>query len=62
MNKGYGWLKENTEIERAFVEIEKERDSWNKFYKAKYFAKHLNDHSKLKRYTHLFEQEQERIK
>lgn len=53
LNEGYDWLKENTKIESAFIEIEKERDSWNKFYNAKYFAKHLNEQSKFKLYTHL---------
>jgi len=61
ITNGLKWLKKNTDLETAFIEIEKKNNSFNKFYKAKYFAEHLNDNAKLNEYNLLLEQEQKRI-
>ncbi|WP_019412927.1 hypothetical protein [Paenisporosarcina sp. TG20] len=58
---GLEWLKENTDLQTAFNEVEREHNSLNKFYKARYFAKHLNDKEKHNKYKYLLEQEQKRI-
>jgi hypothetical protein len=58
---GLEWLRKNTDLETAFSEIEKEHDSFNKFYKARYFAEHLNDNAKFMEYNRLLDQEQKRI-
>lgn len=54
---GIPWLDQYTNLEYVFSEIEKENDSYNKFYKAKYFAKHLNKKDKFIKYSSLFEVE-----
>ncbi|OXS76330.1 hypothetical protein B1B04_04970 [Lysinibacillus sp. KCTC 33748] len=54
-------VKKKTDLKTAFLEIEKENNSFKKFYKAKYFAEHLNDNAKLNEYNLLLEQEQKRI-
>lgn len=61
LNSGLDWFCKYTDLETAFNEIEKEHDSYNKFYKAKYFAKHLKDYAKFNEYSQLFEQEQKGI-
>ncbi len=61
LNDGLKWLRNNTDLETAFSAIENEEDSFNKFYKARYFAKHLNDLGKFMKYNHLLKQEQKRI-
>ncbi len=48
-------------MEAAYVEIEKEENSFNKFYKAMYFANHLNDNVTLAIYSKLLEQEQKKF-
>ena len=58
---GLGWLIKNTDLKTAFYEIEKESNSFNKFYNARYFAEHLNDNAKFNEYNLLLEQEQKRI-
>ncbi|WP_342041933.1 hypothetical protein [Bacillus sp. OTU2372] len=61
MIDGLNWYKTNTNLEIAFSNIEKQHNGYHKYYKAKYFAQHLRDHSKLQMYNHLFEQEKKRI-
>lgn len=61
LNDGLKWFKEYQDINTAFTEIENGHDSYNKFFKASYFAEHLNDKDKLLRYTQLMEQERKRI-
>ncbi|MEE6452635.1 DUF4304 domain-containing protein [Gottfriedia acidiceleris] len=61
LKNGLEWLRELTNVNTAFTEIEKGHDSYNKFYKARYFAEHLNEKEKLQMYTQLMEQERKRI-
>jgi hypothetical protein len=61
LNDGLTWLRKYTDVRTAFSEIEKEHDSYLKFYKIRYFAEHLNDNEKLEEYNKLFEQEKKRI-
>lgn len=61
LNDGLKWFKEYQDINTAFTEIENGHDSYNKFFKASYFAEHLNEKDKLLRYTQLMEQERKRI-
>lgn len=57
LDDGLPWIKKFTNLDVAFEEIEKEVDSYNKFYKAKFFAKHLNKMNQYEEYFHLFEKE-----
>ncbi|NHM33577.1 hypothetical protein [Neobacillus terrae] len=41
LSDGLVWFLKNTDLKTAFKEIESEHDSFNKFYKARYFAEHL---------------------
>lgn len=61
LSVGLVWLIKYTDLVTAFKEIESEHDSFNKFYKARYFAEHLNDNLKFKEYCHLLEKERKRI-
>jgi hypothetical protein len=61
LTDGIDWFRKHTEIEHAFLEIEKEHDCLEKYYKAKFFAKHLNRDSKFEEYDQLFRQEQKRL-
>ncbi|WP_341201449.1 DUF4304 domain-containing protein [Planomicrobium okeanokoites] len=61
LTDGINWFRKNTDIEQAFMEIEKEHDCLEKYYKAKFFAAHLNLESKFKEYDQLFRQEQKRV-
>ncbi|KQL50497.1 hypothetical protein AN964_22840 [Heyndrickxia shackletonii] len=61
LSDGLEWLLKNTDLETAFKEIESEHDSFNKFYKARCFAEHLNDNFKFEEYSELLEKEQKRI-
>jgi hypothetical protein len=61
LSDGLEWLRKYTDVEIAFNEIEKEHDSYIKFYKARYFAEHLNNKEKLEKYNDLFEQEKIRL-
>ncbi|MGE8206485.1 DUF4304 domain-containing protein [Heyndrickxia sp. NPDC080065] len=54
---GLPWLKKYSNIESAFEKIEGEMNSYHKFYKAKFFAKHLNQWDKYEKYNHLFKVE-----
>lgn len=58
---GLDWFRKYTDLETAFNKIENEHNSFNKLYKAKHFAKHLNDNAKFNEYSQLLEQEQKRI-
>lgn len=61
INAGLPWLEKFTNLDIAFEEIEKENDSFNKFYKAKYFAERLNNVNKFNEYANLFKKESKRI-
>ncbi|MGN7942095.1 DUF4304 domain-containing protein [Virgibacillus sp. 6R] len=61
LHNGLKWLIRNSNVETAYAEIEKEEDSYNKFYNAMYFAKHLNDNERLDMYSKLLEQEQKKF-
>lgn len=61
LTDGIDWFRKNTDVEHAFLEIEKEHDCLAKYYKAKFFAAHLNLDSKFKEYDQLFRQEQKRL-
>lgn len=61
LNDGLVWFLKNSDLKTAFKEIESEHDSFNKFYKARYFAEQLNEDLKFEKYSHLLEQEQKRI-
>lgn len=54
---GLPWLKKYSNIESAFEKIEGEMNSYHKFYKAKFFAKHLNQWEKYEKYDQLFKVE-----
>jgi hypothetical protein len=55
LNEGLPWLKNYTDLETAFEEIEQEEDSYYKFYKAKYFANRLNKIEQFEGYDYLAE-------
>ncbi|WP_181294636.1 DUF4304 domain-containing protein [Heyndrickxia sporothermodurans] len=57
VNTGLPWLKKYSNLERAFEKIEGELNSYHKFYKAKFFAKYLNQWDKYEKYNHLFKVE-----
>lgn len=61
LTDGIDWFRKNTDLEHAFLEIEKDHDCLAKYYKAKFFAAHLNLDSKFKEYDQLFRQEQKRL-
>jgi hypothetical protein len=61
LRDGLVWFLKNSDLKTAFNEIESEHDSFNKFYKSRYFAEHLNEDLKFEKYSHLLEQEQKRI-
>ena len=60
--EGIDWFMENTNIDQAFHNIEKESSSLEKYYKAKYFSRYLNLDSKLAKYEVLFKREQKKIR
>jgi len=51
---GLPWLKKYSNFESAFQKIEGEVNSYQKFYKAKFFAKYLNQWEKYEKYSLLF--------
>lgn len=57
LKTGLPWLKKYSNIESAFEKIEGEMNSYHKFYKAKFFAKYLNQWEKYERYNQLFKVE-----
>ena len=54
ISNGLPWLKKYSNIECTFKKIEGEMNSYHKFYKAKFFAKYLNQWDKYEKYNRLF--------
>ncbi|GIN40662.1 MULTISPECIES: DUF4304 domain-containing protein [Heyndrickxia] len=57
LKTGLPWLKKYSNIERAFEKIEREINSYHKFYNAQFFAKHLKLWDKYEEYHQLFKAE-----
>ncbi|MBH5320273.1 DUF4304 domain-containing protein [Paenibacillus sp. GSMTC-2017] len=56
LEHGLSWFEKFTDLREAFSKIEEENNSYNKFYKAKYFAQHINDLDKFKEYSMMLEE------
>ena len=61
LKQGVSWFKKFNDLRLALREIEKERDCYNKFYRAVYFAKQLRNKPKLNKYKRLFNEESDKL-
>lgn len=61
LEQGKTWFEKFTDLESVFKEIESERNGYNKFFKAKFFAKHLRNKDKTKLYEELYQKEKQRL-
>lgn len=60
-DEGVAWFERYTDLSMTFAHIEAERDCYDKFYKAEYFARQLGLEDKYKMYTEKRVQERARI-
>jgi hypothetical protein len=60
-DEGTQWFKRYNDLPHAFADIESERNCYVKYYRAKYFAKHLGIDEKYRMYAELADKEQARI-
>ncbi len=61
VDEGKSWFEKHTDLEATLGEIEGESDCYNKYYRAKYFAKQLGFNEKYKIYAELTDKEKVRI-
>ena len=61
VDEGKPWFEKYTDLEATFAEIERERDCYNKYYRAKYFAAQLGFDEKYMVYAQLTDEEKARI-
>jgi hypothetical protein len=59
--QAHPWFLRLTDLNTAFQAIEGEKDCLNKFYRAKWFAAHLQDDARLAYYTERIVSEARRI-
>ena len=59
--EGLPWFERMTDIPSAYADIESERDCFQKFSRAAYFAKHLNREEEYHNYRSKTEREAHRI-
>ena len=61
VEQGRPWFARLSDLHEAFRQLESERDSLHKFYRAKYFAEHLSLDSKAEEYSEKMAAEARRI-
>jgi hypothetical protein len=61
VSEGEQWFLRYTDLPATFAYMESERDCYVKYYKAKYFAKHLGLDERYRMYADLAEKEKARI-
>ena len=57
LDDGIQWFSQMSDLHQAFQKIEQERDCWNKYHRATYFAKRLGDRPKFEHYYSLWKKE-----
>jgi len=60
-DEGKRWFERYNDLQRTFADIESEPDCYVKYYRAKYFAKHLGLGEKYRMYADLEDKERARI-
>ena len=60
-DEGKQWFQRYNDLLLAFADIESEHNCYVKYYRAKYFAKHLGIDEKYRMYAELADKEQARI-
>jgi hypothetical protein len=61
VGEGEQWFPRHTDLPATFASIERERDCYVKYYRAKYFARHLGLDEQYRLYADLAEKEGARI-
>jgi len=61
VDEGMPWFKRSTDLDQTFADIEAERDCYDKYYRASFFAKELGFEDKYRNYAGLRDREKARI-
>jgi hypothetical protein len=61
IDEGRHWFERCNDLQLTFADIESERDCYVKYYRAKYFAKHLGLNEKYRTYSELADKAEARI-